>query len=119
MYVFEFLLMYVCASAASVGLIQLCITIGSVVAKKQKLLASIGIYYAVNIGTSTVSQIAVNIGVIFLMPGILVLVESATALVCYTSLALALLLGILIFAAFAMVLHFVALGLLERKLNLA
>ena len=118
-YVFEFLLMYVCASAASVGLIQLCITIGSVVAKKQKLLASIGIYYAVNIGTSTVSQIAVNIGVIFLMPGILVLVESATALVCYTSLALALLLGILIFAAFAMVLHFVALGLLERKLNLA
>ena len=118
-YVLEFLLMYLCASAASVGLIQLCITIGSIVAKKHKLLASIGIYYAVNMITSTVAQIAAYIVTIFMSTGIAVLAERATALEGYTSIALALMLLTLIFAAFAMILHFVALGLVERKLNLA
>lgn len=118
-YVSELLLIYLCASAMSVGLIQLCITIGSIIAKKHKLLASIGLYFAINMGTSTVSQVIMSFASLFLSSGIFVLLANASAGVRNGAIALAMLLYALIVSAVALILHFVSLGLLERKLNLA
>lgn len=118
-YALEFLLMAVCSVTLTVGLVQLCVTIGSIMAKKHKLLASIGIYYAVNMATSTVSQVLVWFVMMFASPGVYVLLSDATETVRYGSLALLFLLITLAIAAISMILHFVSLGLLERKLNLA
>lgn len=119
LYALELILLYICSAALTVGLVQLCITVGSILAKKHKLLASIGIYYAVNMGVSTVSQIVMMFISFFMISGYGVLFERASELVQFGSIALILLLAVLAFAAIAMVLHFVSLGLLERKLNLA
>ena len=118
-YALEFLLMAVCSVTLTVGLGQLCITVGSIMAKKHKLLASIGIYYAVNMATSTVSQVLVWFVMMFASPGVYVLLRGATETARYGSLALLFLLITLAIAAVSMILHFVSLGLLERKLNLA
>ena len=56
-YAFEAILILLTSSWFSVGLVQLCITIGSTITRKHKVLASIGIYYAVNAGVGVISQI--------------------------------------------------------------
>lgn len=100
------------------GLIFLCMTIGSVIAKKHKLLASIGIYYGFTAVLSFVSQFAS----LFLSSGIVsVIVVSAnggitTAGITVTAIIL---IADLIMACLAALLHFITVHLLEKKLNLA
>ncbi len=118
-YVAEVILLYLCASAMSVGLIQFCITVGSIVTKKYKLLASIGIYYGVNMVMQTVMQIVFMIFGMFMGTGFAILLERATMLEQQAVIAVGLLLGCLAACALALVMHFVTLGLLERKLNLS
>ncbi len=118
-YVLEGILLLICSSAMSVGLIQLCITIGAVIAKKHKLLAAIGIYYAVNMATSTLYQIVFGCGSAFLVSSLAELLRASTVSEQNAAVSLILLAFILAVAALAMVVHFIALGLVERKLNLA
>lgn len=118
-YVLEGILLLICSSAMSVGLIQLCITIGAVIAKKHKLLAAIGIYYAVNMATSTLIQIVFGCGSVFLAASMAELLSGCTVAEQNAAISLILLALILAVAALAMVVHFIALGLVERKLNLA
>ncbi len=118
-YVLEIILLYFCANAMSVGLVQLCITIGSIVAKKHKLLASIGIYYGINMALSMLYQAVFGCGSLFFGVSLTTLLESVTALEANAAIALIMLGVILAQLSVALVLHFTALGLLERKLNLA
>ena len=102
----------------SSGLTFLCITVGSVIAKKHKLLAAIGIYYGVTSVLSFVGQFVFYIfsagfaglfDMLFAaempLPGI-----SVTVLILIVDLAV---------ACLAAVTHFVTVHLVERKLNLA
>ncbi len=100
------------------GLTYLCITIGSILAKKHKLLAGIGLYYLVNMVVSFVGQFFM----MFLLSGVLYVIAAAAnaggAVMGLTISAVLLCLCAAVASA-AAVLHFTTLGKLERKLNLA
>ena len=100
------------------GLIFLCMTIGSVIAKKHKLLASIGIYYGFTAVLSFVSQFAS----LFLSSGIIsVIFVAASGGMTSAGLTVTavILVADLIMACLAVLLHFITVHLLEKKLNLA
>ena len=101
------------------GLVQMCVTIGSVVAKKHKLLAAVGIYYLVNMVLSFITQFVSLFGMAGLVESMVYLMENHSFHVCMGIISLALLLGCVMLAVVAMILHFITLGQLERKLNLA
>ena len=50
-------LILVALSVMQINLIQFCITLGATLVKKHKILASVGIYYAVNSALSFLAQI--------------------------------------------------------------
>lgn len=100
------------------GLVFLCMTIGSVIAKKHKLLAAIGIYYAISAVLSFVSQFIS----LFLSAGVMSIIFTALSsgmLIGGTTITAMILIAGLIVACLAMVLHFTTVHLLEKKLNLA
>ena len=100
------------------GMTFLCLTVGSVIAKKHKLLAAIGIYYGVTTVLSTVSQFAFY----FLSSGFVGFFEicsNAGTLTTGISGTAVILIVDLAFACMAAVTHFITVNLIERKLNLA
>lgn len=103
----------------STGLIYFCITVGSVVAKKYKLLAAIGIYYLVNMAVNLVLQIFGTFGLVAFAEGFGYKMEEIGQGAGMPALALALLVACLIVASGAMIMMFMTIGKLERKLNLS
>ncbi len=102
----------------SSGLVFLAMTMGSVVAKKHKLLAAIGLYYAVTAGVSFVTQILS----LFLGGGVSGVLNAASlngSFMLGITTTIVILIGGLIMACAATVVHFITLHLIERKLNLA
>lgn len=102
-YVIEAVLLLAFSALGSLLLGYLCITIGSVVAKKQKLLASIGLYLLGSYIVSGITQI------IFI---------TVLATLTPTSLHLSLILLILINAGLCAAYYFINRSLLTNKLNL-
>lgn len=117
-YAVEAILLFVVLSAFTTCLVQLCITIGAIVAKKQKVLAAVGIYYLVNTVLSTVGSICL---VVFLsgLEGFTVLLGGLSALAVNAAIALVLLIAILASLLVVLIVYFMTLGRIERKLNLA
>lgn len=117
-YAVEAILLFVVLSAFTTCLVQLCITIGAIVAKKQKVLAAVGIYYLVNTVLSTVGSICL---VVFLsgLEGFTVLLGGLSALAANVAIALVLLIAILASILVVLIVYFMTLGRIERKLNLA
>ena len=108
---------FVCQLFTS-GMTFLCLTVGSVIAKKHKLLAAIGIYYGVTTVLSTVGQFAFY----FLSSGFVGFFEicsNAGTLTTGISGTAVILIVDLAFACMAAVTHFITVNLIERKLNLA
>ncbi len=102
----------------STGLIFLAITMGSVVAKKHKLLAAIGLFFAVTAGVSFVTQILS----MFLAGGVNGVLNAASqsgSFMLGITTTVVILIGGLIMACAATAVHFITLHLIERKLNLA
>ena len=101
------------------GLTFLCMTVGSVIAKKHKLLASIGIYYGFTAVLSFVSQFAS----LFLSSGVIsvitVVAMGGGAVTTGLTVTAIILIADLIMACLAVLLHFITVHLLEKKLNLA
>ncbi len=100
------------------GLVFLCLTIGSVIAKKHKLLAGIGIYFGVTTAVSFVGQLISY----FLASGILSVLGYAIAAgvtVGGITVTAVLLIYALLLACMGVSLHFATTHLLEKKLNLA
>ena len=103
----------------TVSLVHMCITIGSVIAKKLKLLAAIGIFYAVNTVLSFVGQLAWIFVVNVVIEGAdVILIEASKSARNLVS-ALLVLIGCAIIAALAFTAYCITQRLLERKLNLA
>ena len=102
----------------SVGCFHLCITIGSVVAKKAKLLAAIGIYYLSNMVITTASQLFTTLILPHLIPGVEVLLRDAPQAAVNGATTLMVGIVIAVFAAAACAVHFAAMDMVERKLNL-
>ena len=103
----------------SIVLVNFSITVGAIVAKKHKLLASIGIYYLVNIILSIIIQFFLIIGMIFSIEGfanIMSSLDSEAAM--YAILAIIFMICILMTAAVCVTLYLLTLEKLERKLNL-
>ena len=118
-YAFEAILLLVALSAFTTCLIQLCITIGAIVAKKQKVLAAVGIYYLVNTVLSTVGSVFLVVFLTGLFEGFTVLLGDLSALAANAAIALVLLIAILASLLVVLIVYFMTLGRIERKLNLA
>lgn len=115
----EGIIILLAGSWVSVGLVHFCITIGAVLAKKYKLLAAIGIYYLLNMVLSFVLQAFMILGV-FATAGAIEPLFSAlseTEIMFFIPLLLALI--AVIVTSVALLIHYLILGKLERRLNLA
>lgn len=119
LYVFEFLILAVCTRAFSIILIELCITIGAIISKKYKLLVAIGIYYLVNGALSFASQLIMTFGMSFSGEGLYLILEKMSLTATHAALAVLLLVIAAIIATITLILYFVMLDKIERKLNLA
>lgn len=117
LYGVEILLIALCSVLYSVSLVHFCITVGSVIAKKMKLLAAIGIYYAVNMVTSFFSQL-IPYAFAFLLEGFSEVFGVAEGARYYGAIGLMLMIACMLVAAVAGVFYFTTRGMLERKLNL-
>lgn len=117
LYAVECVLIAVCAAFYSVSLVHFCITVGSVIAKKQKLLAAIGIYYGVNMVASFLSQMLPYVFV-FLMEGFGEIFGVTEGAKYFGAIGLLLMIACLLVATVGSVFYFTTRGMLERKLNL-
>ncbi len=100
------------------GLILFCITLGAVLAKKAKLIASIGIYYLVNMVFSWVIQLSAMFAIPLLSQGIVYYADRMTANHAFFVVALAVGIIALLVLCLGMVINFITIDKLERKLNL-
>ena len=118
-YIFEGILLAIAAAWFTCSLISTCITIGAVVAKKHKVLAAFGVYYGINMASSILMQLVLGLGVVFVVVPVADLLWDASFHTSCLAIALMLLILLLMEAAVACLFHFLALGKLERKLNLS
>ena len=117
--VLEIVLAILVSTLFQICLVHFCITIGAVIAKKMKLLAGIGIYYAVNAALSVAGQVLFGIAGGLMLPGFAAILVGCTKNEGLAFLMLFGLLFIAIFAAFSVLLYCLTQDKLDRKLNLA
>ncbi len=117
-YVVEILLLIIMSSFFSISLMFFCITFGSVIAKRAKILAAIGLYYGINLVLSVLSVFAL---IIFLPPivdGISMLSEGVSANLVNLVITIVVLVVVAIVATIAFLMYFVTQGCIERRINL-
>lgn len=115
----EGLLIVVSYLLLSTGLIQLCITLGGIIAKKQKFLVAIGYYCGIQFTLACFVHIVMVMTIMLASPGAFWLVDNMTSMLRLPMIALLLLMVSIVLATVACILHFAALDKLERRLNLA
>ncbi len=118
-YAIEAIILFCLLCLFTLCLVQLCITIGAIIAKKQKVLAAVGIYYLTNMIISTVGSIA--FGILFggSIEGIISILADMSSTRLYISVSLILLIGIVAVATAVTTIYNMTLYRLERRLNLA
>ena len=119
LFIMEFILFLLVSVLFSVCLVQFCITVGAVIAKKHKLLVGIGIYYAVNMGLSFVGQLLSNIVSAMMTGGLGILMSNATQNQMIAIFLLIFLLVIFVMLAGAALFYCLMQDKVDRKLNLA
>lgn len=118
-YLLELLLILAATLWMGVSIIHLCITIGSIIAKKLKILAAIGVYYLFNFVLSFAGQIIMVVGIISAVGAMDTVFAKVTEGEAFLFLALVLLIAAVIVATLAYFVHLITLNKIERKLNLA
>ena len=119
LYIIEVLIVIFFAEVFHVSLIHFCITMGAMLAKKAKILAAIGIYYAVNAVISFGSQIlSMVLAMIMSSELYSVLAEAPQAMQSGMVAVILLIIGV-VAAMLACVMYFITRNKLERNLNLA
>ena len=118
-YVLEILVLILLSILFSISLIHFCITMGAMLAKKAKILAAIGIYYAVNMIISFGIQIMTLIFTLMMGAGLSELLDRAAPMMRGGIVAVMLLIACCMMATVSGVMYFLTLGRLERNLNLA
>ena len=114
----EIILSCVVAQFVTINIIHFCITVGSVVAKKAKILTAIGVYYGISVISSFVQQSFSLIFSLGMEDGFSVYL-SGSASSQATIIALIFFIVILIAAAVAAIFYCLTQWLIDRKLNLA
>lgn len=115
----ELLILFACMGAFSIVLVELCVTIGAIVAKKQKLLAAIGIYYIVNMVITFVSEIAIMAGGTLMLHGFVLIIDQLSYTAIMAVISLVVLIFIAAVASATLICYFVMLDKVKNKLNLA
>ena len=118
-YIFEAIIILLCSHILSIVLIELCITIGAITAKKYKLLCAIGIYYLV---TNVLSSIPIFIfftSTMLAAGGFISIIAEMSSIGAHFAIAILLLLVAVAIATITLILYSVMLDKIERKLNLA
>ena len=118
-YALEILFLIICSILFSISLIHFCITMGAMLAKKAKVLAAIGIYYATNMIISFGMQIITVIFTLMMSAGLGELLDRAAPAMERGIIAVMLLIACCMMAAISGVMYFITLGKLERNLNLS
>jgi len=118
-YALEILILIICSILFSISLIHFCITMGAMLAKKAKVLAAIGIYYAANMIFSFGTQIITVIFTLMMSAGLGELLDRAAPAMERGIIAVMLLIACCMMAAISGVMYFITLGKLERNLNLS
>jgi hypothetical protein len=118
-YVAEALLLLLAYVLFSSCLVQFCITVGAVIAKRHKLIAGIGIFYGVQAALGTVGQLLLTLLGGLLIEGLQVLLQDATRDAVCGVIALILLIFVLLFGALAVLTYCFTENNLDKKLNLA
>ena len=118
-YALEILFLIICSMLFSISLIHFCITMGAMLAKKAKVLAAIGIYYAANMIFSFGTQIITVIFTLMMSAGLGELLDRAAPAMERGIIAVMLLIVCCMMAAISGVMYFITLGKLERNLNLS
>ena len=118
-YALEILFLIICSILFSISLIHFCITMGAMLAKKAKVLAAIGIYYAANMIFSFGTQIITVIFTLMMSAGLGELLDRAAPAMERGIIAVMLLIVCCMMAAISGVMYFITLGKLERNLNLS
>ncbi len=113
-YLLEAILITVAVSMLSILLLYICITIGSIIAKKAKVITSIGIYYGVNWVVSFVTMLLFIFGTVTLGAKFDALSEGNVKLLV-ALIALCVLLFMLMLCG---ILYIINYYMLDRKLNL-
>ena len=119
LYVLAGLLILIAVLVFSTSLVHFCITVGSVIAKKAKLLAAIGVYYAVNMILSFVLQFFGTLFLTMMTGRFFALLETLPMGTQQFAILLVLLIFGAMAATLASIMYFLTLGNLERRLNLA
>lgn len=102
----------------TISLIHFCITMGAMLAKKHKLIAAIGIYYAVNMAMSLITQVITLLGSLT-VGAIISTIPDAGSAVVGGLFSLILLIACAMLATIAFTFYFLVRTKLERNLNLA
>ena len=114
----ELVIFLLLSTLMGITLFHLSITVGSVIAKKAKILASVGMYYVFNMAISMFMQLSTYLFVFFIEPGIsMIEITSDTELLALLSLVF--LVAIAFVGIITALLYNLTQHLLDRKLNLA
>lgn len=111
-------LMIVCSLYFSVTTVQMCVTLGAVLAKKAKLIAMIGIYYLITMILQSVSQTILGAVVIFTGEDIASFLSSLPPEGIHMTIYVVLSVVLIIELALAILFHTITLKTLNNKLNL-
>lgn len=118
-YVIEAVLVILISLVYSITLVHFCITFGSVIAKKAKLIASIGLYYAISSTLAAIGQFGGAVIAMFMSGGMEIFMENATRAESCSAVALLILVALCVLASVAAVFYSLTQYMLDRKLNLA
>ncbi len=119
LYAFEVLVLILGMLLFSVTLIHFCITVGAVIARRAKLIAGIGIYYGVNSVLSFTLQMLFILGISMVANKLDALMSTMPSVASHTVVALMLFIACAVCAALNVILYFMTVDKIERKLNLS
>lgn len=105
--------------AYSILLVYFCITFGAVIAKKAKIIASIGVYYAVTVLLGTIGQFCLMLLAAIMVSGAAVVLENAPQDQICTVVSFVILAVVCAIASLTALFYSVTQLMLDRKLNLA
>ncbi len=111
----ELLLIFVAMIVYSILFLYTCITFGSIITKKYKVIAAIGIYYAVN----SIVSFALQIFYSFSFPGLISSFAKLSGDSGQVMILLSMLVVFLFISAVCVILYILQYWMLDRKLNLA
>ncbi len=105
--------------ALSVGVVYFCITLGATVVKKAKIVVGVGVYYLLNVLSSTVLSMFGTVSLLFLVVGFANMLMDASSYAVNGAITLIMLIIFAAVASLAAFFYCLTLNILERKLNLA